>query len=232
MLEDFIPKMHGSFEIIPVIDIKEGIVVAGIGGDRKNYKPLKSIFSKKTGDALDIAASLPFKRLYIADLDAIEKRGPNIKLIKKICKVKEVIIDTGIKNETDLDYFNEIKAVPIIGTETAEGKSAIEKASKTFKEFFVSIDIKNNVVLSNFLSKEPLDAYKETTKLGANQIIFLNISAVGTMNLSFPFLGELNKIKTNDTKVFLGGGIKKENIEELKKKNIDGVLIGKALHSG
>jgi len=220
------------FELIPVIDIKDSVAVAGVGGDRKNYKPLQSIFSKKAGDALGIAKALPFKRVYIADLDAIEKREPNTELIKKICKVKEVIIDIGIKNETDFDYFNEIQAVPIIGTETAENQNVIEKASENFKEFFVSIDIKNNVVLSKFLPEKPLEAYREIVELGAEEIIFLNISAVGTMTFNFHFIDELSRIKAKGTEIFLGGGIKKEDIKELKKKKVDGILVGKALHSG
>ena len=60
--------------IIPVIDIRDGIVVHARGGERANYQPLKSLLTQsvKLEQVIDdLLAWYPFKQLYIADLDAI-----------------------------------------------------------------------------------------------------------------------------------------------------------------
>ena len=64
-------------EIIPVMDLMSGIAVSGKSGKRETYKPLETVYSE-TPDPVDIAISLKrqgFKRIYIADLDAIEGKG-------------------------------------------------------------------------------------------------------------------------------------------------------------
>ena len=63
--------------IIPVIDIRDGIVVHARGGERANYQPLKSLLTQsvKLEQVIDdLLAWYPFKQLYIADLDAIEQK--------------------------------------------------------------------------------------------------------------------------------------------------------------
>lgn len=222
-------------EIIPVIDIKKGIAVAGKSGERARYKPLKSIFSDKEGDAIAIAEALPFKRIYIADLDAIEHgvEKANFEILEEICRIKSVILDPGIRSEEDLKIFELLRATPVIGSETVESFDAVEKAVKKFRNAFFSIDIKNRRVISKFLPESPSEAYKEICKSRIKDVIFLNISAVGTLKADFYFLDDALKIKKiKRTRIFLGGGIDKGNIENFKRKKVDGLLIGRALHSG
>ena len=70
--------------IIPVIDLLDGIVVHAKKGMRETYQPINSLLTDKT-DAnaiLDAYYKLfPFKKVYIADLNAIRSQGNNRSLI-------------------------------------------------------------------------------------------------------------------------------------------------------
>ena len=67
-------------EIIPVVDLKGGVVVRARMGQREGYRPIETPLSP-TSDAVDVTRGLlsihPFATLYVADLDAIEGRGDN-----------------------------------------------------------------------------------------------------------------------------------------------------------
>ena len=67
-------------DVIPVIDLKGGVVVHARRGDRARYRPIESPLSP-TATPLDVVTGLmalhPFRRLYIADLDAIGGTGDN-----------------------------------------------------------------------------------------------------------------------------------------------------------
>jgi phosphoribosylformimino-5-aminoimidazole carboxamide ribotide isomerase len=67
-------------EIIPVIDVRNGTVVHARMGRRDDYRPIRTNLSP-TSDPVDVVRGLfsiyPFPTLYVADLDAIEKRGDN-----------------------------------------------------------------------------------------------------------------------------------------------------------
>src|SRR6266851_2393794 len=65
-------------EIIPVIDLKGGVVVRARMGQREQYRPIETPLSP-TSDPVDVVRGLlsvsAFRTLYVADLDAIERKG-------------------------------------------------------------------------------------------------------------------------------------------------------------
>jgi phosphoribosylformimino-5-aminoimidazole carboxamide ribotide isomerase len=87
-------------ELIPVMDLMSGIAVSGKSGQRDTYKPLETVYSQ-TPDPVEIAISLKrqgFKRIYLADLDAIEGRGSNLEIAGKINHILPVMLDWGVKD--------------------------------------------------------------------------------------------------------------------------------------
>jgi phosphoribosylformimino-5-aminoimidazole carboxamide ribotide isomerase len=74
-------------QIIPVIDLKNGRVVHAKQGRRDKYEPIKSALCQ-SAEIFDILAALldlhPYALFYIADLDAITRRGDNAPLISKV----------------------------------------------------------------------------------------------------------------------------------------------------
>ncbi len=215
-------------EIIPVLDIRGGVAVSGRSGNRETYGPLQTIFSEGS-DPVEIAENLPFRRLYVADLDGIVAERPDLNNLKCLSEIKGIMADLGVKESEDLQVFRELECDIILGTETIRGANVIIDALKQFgPRVIVSIDIRDGFVLSSFLPKSPSDAYHSLTDLGVERIIFLDISAVGTGKSDFSFIKDLNKTG----EILLGGGITKKDIGAMEEFNVEGVLVGTAIHNG
>ena len=89
-------------EIIPVLDLKGGVVVRARMGQRDLYRPIVTPLAA-TSDPLDVARGLlavhPFATLYVADLDAIEGRGDNGPALRRLradCTGVSLWVDNGI----------------------------------------------------------------------------------------------------------------------------------------
>jgi len=215
-------------EIIPVIDIMRGVAVSGKSGKRDEYMPLKTIFCDSS-DPIEVTSSIPSKKLYIADLDGIIRRTPDYKTLEKIGKIKNTLIDVGVRNYTDLKEASRLKGDLILGTETLTDLDVLKKSVEDFHDrIIVSIDIKDENVLSKFLPEDPIGTYN-VLKKHCKRVIFLDITSVGTLAGSrFDYLKDLD----NDTEITVGGGIRKEDLEPLEDLGVDAVLIGTALHKG
>src|SRR5437588_4709504 len=67
-------------EVIPVIDLKDGVVVHARMGMRSAYAPIESSLSptsRPNNVARGLLSIFPFRKFYVADLDAIENKGNN-----------------------------------------------------------------------------------------------------------------------------------------------------------
>jgi phosphoribosylformimino-5-aminoimidazole carboxamide ribotide isomerase len=214
-------------EVIPVIDIMDGIAVSGKSGRREEYTALETVFADSP-DPVIIARNLPYERLYVADLDGIMKGGPNLGMLEELCKIKRVMVDVGIKNIADYEKISHLDADVVIGSETLGDMETLEAIRKDCRRPIFSIDIKDGKLMSNFLPGDPVEAF-DLLKNKIKKFIILNISSVGTLGGDFSFL---EKFTSSDVEIYYGGGIKKENIEKLKKMGVSGCLVGTALHKG
>jgi hypothetical protein len=89
-------------QVIPVIDIRGGVAVAAVRGDRARYRPLETPLAPSTADPVGVALGLrtlfPFRTLYIADLDGIEGRGADLAMHERLTAAwpgAELWIDDG-----------------------------------------------------------------------------------------------------------------------------------------
>lgn len=229
-------------KIIPVIDILNGIAVHGIQGERKRYKPLKSILFKDP-NPIKIALifeKLGFDSLYLADLDAILEESPNFDIYNQICNKTHLnlMIDAGISDMSKSRELLEIGISKIvIGTETLDSLDFVKQAIETFgkEKVIVSIDQKGGKILSisEPLSKlDVLSVVKRLSNFGVNQIIVLDLDRVGTeYGINRESLKKI--VETVEIDILVGGGIR--NMHELKmleRLGIYGVLIATILHNG
>ena len=109
--------------IIPVIDISQGVVVQATKSDRKSYKPIKSSISDNPDPESILTSYLklyPFKIIYIADLDAIEGKKNQSKLINRLTskyKDCEFWLDAGIEQIYNKFQYKSNNLRYILGTE-------------------------------------------------------------------------------------------------------------------
>src|SRR5215471_11081379 len=76
-----------ALELIPVVDLLGGQVVHARKGQRSHYLPLESGLCGGSEPETIVGALLdlhPFQTLYIADLDAIQRRGSHVDAIRRI----------------------------------------------------------------------------------------------------------------------------------------------------
>lgn len=220
--------------IIPVLDISNGIAVSGKSGKRETYKPLQTVFNN-SANPLEIAKSLKkegAERMYIADLDAIENRGNNFTLIKKINNIIPVILDSGANNIYRTKKALEVTDKVIIATETLKDINDLLEVFEKYdkKRIIVSIDIKDDEIFSKHLDISLKELIKKINEIRPLEVILLDISRVGTEKGVNHAL--INQFLRLPTPLIIGGGITDKDIIELKKLGLNKFLVGSVLHKG
>ncbi|HEX55224.1 MAG: hypothetical protein DRO94_04200 [Candidatus Altiarchaeales archaeon] len=217
--------------IIPVIDIKDGIVVGTVAGDRESYGELKSVICNSC-DPFEVARCyerLGFRDIYIADLDGILNSEPDIDLIKRIYREIELNIYYDIGMWTLEDIRNLEGVIPVVATETMSSLNLLMLE----KDIVVSIDTRNGKLLCEIpidLS-ELLGIIRNSSRI--REVILLDLDRIGM--LKGPNLGLCIYVvrELKEKKVIYGGGINSlDNLYTLYRLGISRALVGSALHSG
>jgi len=216
-------------EIIPVIDIRRGQVVHAVKGQRQNYRPLQTSLCESNSPEDIVQAfvsSYPFKTIYIADLDAIERQSNNDQIIRQLHdKFQSVTfwVDHGLSSSTDLK--NQCCGQYVLGSETNISPDTLNEIITISPDIILSLDFQTNTFLGdqNLLQK---------TSLWPGRIIIMSLAHVGSDNgPDYELISSL--IKTaGERKIYVAGGVRHEtDLELLKNMGIDGVLIATALHT-
>lgn len=221
-------------EVIPVLDLKSGIAVSGQSGKRHTYTPLKTVYSTSS-DPVMISNSLRHngaRRIYVADLDMIEKKGSNLDVAQKINLFLPVILDCGVRNLETFKFALKFAYKIIVATETLESVEELDKICEKFpaSRLVVSVDVKKGKLYAPNLDLSLEEFKDKLIKLNLPEIILLDISQVGTYKgFNKDLIEKFIDLKTS---LILGGGITPEDKEKLNTQGIKKVLIGSALHNG
>jgi phosphoribosylformimino-5-aminoimidazole carboxamide ribotide isomerase len=208
-------------EIIPVIDLMNGLAVSGKSGNRKKYVPIKSVLCDSS-NPLDVIAKYKengAKKVYIADLNSIMSTGNNFETVKNLDIFK--IVDFGVTGKKDLENVKKYAEMTILGTETLNDISILKE-----ENIILSLDFKDGKLL-NYNLEEILSEIDKKTPL-----IILDISSVGTQKgINVELIKDI--LKKTDNPIYIGGGIKSEDDLKISKElGISGVLIGTTIHNG
>src|SRR5688572_15392221 len=90
------------FEVIGVIDLRDGAAVRARGGRRDHYQPIDVVAGEpiRPGDAHALARHyvdrFGLTCLYVADLDAIDRGAPNTALVRSVASLATVWLDAGV----------------------------------------------------------------------------------------------------------------------------------------
>jgi len=230
--------------IIPAIDIINGKVVRLEKGDFNKEK----VYSSDPVEAAKTWEKKGARFLHIVDLDGARKgKIKNADIIVKIIKSINVPceIGGGLREEKDVVYFLKNGADRIVlGTKAFEDINYLKNLVLKFREkIVVSIDFKNisgtmYVQETGWLKKTnfgPIALAAEVEKAGVGTIIVTDISKDGT--LAGPNIEGLKQIlDAVNISVIASGGISSledvRKLKEIKNKNLEGVIIGKALYEG
>ncbi|MFZ3087152.1 MAG: HisA/HisF-related TIM barrel protein [Methylotenera sp.] len=221
-------------QIIPVIDLLDGVVVHAKKGDRKNYQPIQSLLTPSS-KPLEIVAALleyyPFQQLYIADLNAIQKLGDDNKNFQVVETISQhypniqLWIDVGISNSDKLDIWRNLNFNVILGSENfSDLENYLNLKKQLNSNFMLSLDF----MLNGY--QGPLELL-DNTQYWPKDVILMSLAHVGAnqgVNMEL-----LKKFKQHAAgfNLFAAGGIRSiDDLTALKQAGIHGVLIASALH--
>jgi phosphoribosylformimino-5-aminoimidazole carboxamide ribotide isomerase len=230
--------------VLPVLDVMNGVVVRGVAGRRKQYRPIVSRLTSST-QPLDVARAFRehfgLSELYVADLDAIAGQPPALEAYAALrahgfC----VAIDAGIRRAVDGEVLaaTDIEAI-VAGLETLAGPEELTKLCRQVggSRVVFSLDLKDGRPLGNLAAwqeTDPLALASRAVACGVRRLIVLDLARVGvgsgtgtedlcrSLALGFP-----------NVEVLAGGGIHSAaDLERLRQCGVAGVLIASALHDG
>lgn len=216
-------------EVIPVLDIMNGLVVHAIAGHREKYRPIEnSVISDNPypSSILSGLKNLGFTTVYIADLDAIMKRGDNTDVINMAERLNfKVLADIGRRG---LNLLDKDKVVYVIGTEYIEYPIEL----KLLENRAISIDMYGDHVLFSNTRVKINEVLKDLRSIEYKKVLAIDLSRVGTeLGVNKSIASKLTEYFPG--KVIVGGGVKNEyDILELKNLGVTGVLVATAIHRG
>ena len=230
--------------VIPVLDILNSKVVRGVAGRRNEYRPVESTIAV-SAHPLDVAHAFRehfgLSTLYVADLDAILHGELNSGALRELADDGfELLVDAGARNAADADAVLTSGATRvIIGLETWPLLSSLELLTHRLgpEQLIFSLDLKGGEVIRTFndlLSNDPMDIAASVLEAGLQDLIVLDIEAVGTGS-GVPTSKICQSILefAPRTRVITGGGVRSaEDLKSLRDSRISGALVASTLHDG
>ena len=225
-------------KIFPAIDIKDKKCVRLVKGDFDN----KTEYEISPVDQASKYKDHGFKNLHIVDLDgALTGETINLDIIKDIV-IKfdfKVEIGGGIRNFESIQKYSDAGVEKIIlGSAAIRDKNFLKEACQKFPDkIALGLDAKDGYLSvcgwkesSNQLT---LNYLKEVNDYGVSRLIYTDINRDG-MKKS-PNFEETSKIadKSNCPVIISGGVSSMKDIKKAKSlKNIEGIIVGKAIYDG
>lgn len=225
-----------GFNLIPVIDLKGGMVVHAREGRREEYLPVRSRLSpgaEPSNIVNSLLALHPFQTLYIADLDAIQRRGDNMESIRAIHRnfpELELWADTGIGDEIALAHWLDAGlGCPVIGSESlldADFLSMVRERCQA-PSLVLSLDYQGD----DFKGPPLLLEYPE--RYWPQRVLAMNLHRVGSdKGPDLALIVELAG-RVPGCQVFAAGGVRSiEDLQQVKAAGAAGALLATALHDG
>ena len=221
--------------IFPAIDLKDGKCVRLYKGD---FNKTTIFNSSPFNQALEFQKK-GFTHLHLVDLDgALKGKSKNKKIIIKIIKKTSLNVQLGggIRTLKQISFW--IKSgvsTVVVGTMAIENPKILKKACSIFPgQIAVALDVrKNSLAMQGWVSQTKISIFDYIKKLqdfGVSKIIYTDIDRDGTKKgLNFKNINKLISI-TKIPLIVSGGVSKLVEVKKLKKLNLNGVIIGKAIY--
>lgn len=222
------------FDIVPVLDLKGGQVVHARAGERDRYLPIRSILAKGSEPNAVVEGLLAlasFRCMYIADLDAIEGRGDHSRLIADLVaryRGVDIWVDGGFASFGAAAAGADLGATPVLGSESWTDHerlaSAVERLGR--ERCVLSLDFRAD----KFIGPPAFDADPAPWP---DRVIVMTLGRVGTG--SGPDIVRLAAVHrmAGARRLFAAGGVRgREDIRDLVRQELAGVLVATALHDG
>jgi len=227
-------------KIFPAIDIKDKKCVRLVKGDFDN----KTEYATSPVDQAGKYKDHGFKNLHIVDLDgALTGEIVNLDLIQELVSKFDLKIEIGggVRNFESIQKYIDAGAEKVIlGSAAIKDKNFLKEACQKFpNKIALGLDAKDGYLsISGWKessNKLALDFLKEVNDYGVNRLIYTDINRDGTKQS--PNFEETVKIANiSNCPVIISGGVSSikdiKKAKELSNKNIEGIIVGKAIYDG
>jgi phosphoribosylformimino-5-aminoimidazole carboxamide ribotide isomerase len=241
------PTQHLPLPVIPVIDLKGGSVVRGIGGKREQYAPIETPLAEAARPlemAQALAERVNHRQLYLADLDAIGGAAPAWYIHRKLLAGGvELWLDVGL---ADMERARVVSTITECGRPVHRIVAALETLPDLGlldelvqevggERLVFSLDLRQGrvVTVSRLLrDPSPLSVAEESLARGVRRLIVLDVAAVGT--LQGPpidlLCGQIRRAAPQ-VELVAGGGVRGiDDLTRLRDVGCDAALVSTWLH--
>jgi phosphoribosylformimino-5-aminoimidazole carboxamide ribotide isomerase len=219
-------------EIIPVVDLKGGVVVRARMGRREDYRPIETPLAP-TSDPVDVARGLlsvhAFSTLYVADLDAIEGRGDNrlaLTRLRAACPQLTLWVDNGISDRRSAEAWLDAGwGNLVLGSETQPDVALVRHFAHDAR-IALSLDFRGDTF-------QGPPALLHDAGSWPRKVIAMTLARVGSGD--GPDLDRLRSVRdaAAGRQVYAAGGVRDAaDLVTLKRCGIAGALVASCLHDG
>jgi phosphoribosylformimino-5-aminoimidazole carboxamide ribotide isomerase len=220
-------------EPIPVIDVRHGLAVAAVRGERAAYRPLQTPLAEGS-DPVAVAAGyrrlFPFPRIYLADLDGIEGRGHDAGLLTRLNAALpdvEIWIDDGTRASVAAERIADApRATLVLGSESLRDmQDIVSLRALPADRYVLSLDFRED----GFIGPEQVLLEPE---YWPHDVIVMTLARVGAAQ--GPDLERIAQIAAaaGGRRIFAAGGVRDaSDIVALRAAGAHGVLLATALHA-
>ena len=224
-----------AMKIIPVIDLMDGEVVHARMGDRQHYQAIQSPLCA-TSHALDMVQALAtlyrFDSLYIADLDALRGKAPQLEIIRQIHQQfaqLHILLDAGLRHMQQIHALP-AAITPVIGSENfnqlADFVALAEQLQIAQRDWLLSLDFKNAALLG---CAEILQQSQHWPR----RVILMSLSHVGAESgPNWSLLRHYQALHSEREWLAAGGVGSDQDLQQLAQMGITQALLATALHQG
>jgi phosphoribosylformimino-5-aminoimidazole carboxamide ribotide isomerase len=218
--------------VVPVLDLMAGQVVHARRGDRSSYRPLESKLTRSSEPIAVVTALLalaPFDTIYVADLDAILRRGHHRDILDRIQAEFPALglwLDAGFAESGDLAPWSRARRTPVIGTESVASMEAFAAMRAAAPEAILSLDTRGDRQLGPA-------ALFGTPELWPERVIVMTLDRVGSGG--GPSLDGVRQTldRAPGKRFIAAGGVRNaSDLEQLEALGVHAVLVATAIHDG
>jgi phosphoribosylformimino-5-aminoimidazole carboxamide ribotide isomerase len=240
-------------EIVPVLDVTQGVAVHAQGRVRSEYAPVRSVLAPDApGDPVTLARAylevLGAHACYVADLDAIQGGPIQRGLIRDLAEFQtgftgELLVDAAAGDaDGALEVMSAGASDVVVGLETlrsfgdlAEVVEAVGSNAVVF-----SLDLELGSPILHPLMEDAAGATPDALSLaaqaadaGVGAILVLDLGRVGTGTGVDLGLLEALRRRHPAIRLFAGGGVlTRKDLERMEEAGCDAALVASAIHAG
>jgi phosphoribosylformimino-5-aminoimidazole carboxamide ribotide isomerase len=227
--------------VVPVLDLKGGIVVHARRGRRAEYAPLCSPLvegCEPVAVARALCAVCRAPTVYVADLDALAGGPVNEAILTALASVAEPWVDAAATTPERAAALRRAGAARnVLGTESIDSDAATPRQlSVPAPGVVLSVDLRDGRLISpaaQLAGRAPAAAAPLARALGVRELLVIDLARVGSG--SGPPLDAVGELATAlpGVAIYAGGGVRDDaDLRALESAGAAGALVATALHEG